>query len=48
VIIRETPGYRTEQTRLGGVKASGLGVRRASSTVRAMTNVKLTSLPDGK
>src|SRR5262249_36898002 len=46
VNVREVPGYRTEQTPFGGVKASGLGVKEGVvEAIRAMTNVKLASLP---
>jgi aldehyde dehydrogenase (NAD+) len=46
VNVREVPGFRTEQTPFGGIKASGLGVKEGVvEAVRAMTNVKLATLP---
>jgi aldehyde dehydrogenase (NAD+) len=46
VNVREVPGYRTEQTPFGGVKASGLGAKEGVvEAIRAMTNVKLVSIP---
>jgi aldehyde dehydrogenase (NAD+) len=46
VNIREVPGFRTEETPFGGVKASGLGGKEGViEAVHAMTNVKLVSLP---
>lgn len=46
VNVREIPGFRTEQTPFGGVKASGLGVKEGVvEAVRTMTNVKLVTLP---
>jgi phosphonoacetaldehyde dehydrogenase len=46
VNIREVPGFRTEETPFGGVKASGLGAKEGViEAVRAMTNVKLVTLP---
>src|SRR5262249_60185956 len=48
VNVREVPGYRTEQTPFGGVKASGLGAKEGVvEAIRAMTNVKLATLPWG-
>jgi aldehyde dehydrogenase (NAD+) len=46
VNVREVPGFRTEQTPFGGIKASGLGVKEGVvEAVRAMTNAKLATLP---
>jgi len=46
VNINETPGYRSELTPFGGVKASGLGVKEGViEAIRGMTNVKLFTLP---
>jgi aldehyde dehydrogenase (NAD+) len=46
VNVNEVPGYRTELTPFGGVKASGLGVKEGVvEAIRAMTNVKLFTLP---
>jgi phosphonoacetaldehyde dehydrogenase len=46
VNVREVPGYRTEQTPFGGVKASGLGAKEGVvEAIRAVTNVKLATLP---
>jgi aldehyde dehydrogenase (NAD+) len=46
VNVREVPGYRTEQTPFGGVKASGLGAKEGVvEAIRAMTNVKLATFP---
>jgi aldehyde dehydrogenase (NAD+) len=46
VNVREVPGYRTEQTPFGGVKASGLGVKEGVvEAMRAMSNVKLVTMP---
>jgi len=46
VNVGEVPGFRTEQTPFGGIKASGLGVKEGVvEAVRAMTNVKLATLP---
>ena len=42
----EVPGTRTEATPFGGIKAAGLGVKEGVvESVRAMTNVKLATLP---
>ena len=44
--VREVPGYRTEETPFGGVKASGLGTKEGvTESFRAMTTVKLATLP---
>ena len=44
--MNEVPGYRTELTPFGGVKASGLGVKEGvTEAIRGMTNVKLYTLP---
>lgn len=46
VNVREVPGFRTEQTPFGGIKASGLGVKEGVvEAMRAMTNVKLATIP---
>jgi aldehyde dehydrogenase (NAD+) len=46
VNVNEAPGYRSELTPFGGVKASGLGVKEGViEGVRGMTNVKLFTLP---
>jgi aldehyde dehydrogenase (NAD+) len=46
VNVREVPGYRTEQTPFGGVKASGLGVKEGViEAMHGMTNVKLVTMP---
>ena len=46
VNVDEVPGYRTEATPFGGVKASGLGIKEGVvEAMRGMTNVKLYSLP---
>ena len=46
VNIREVPGFRTEETPFGGLKASGLGAKEGVvESIRAMTNVKLATLP---
>ena len=46
VNVDEVPGFRTEATPFGGVKASGLGVKEGVvEAMRGMTNVKLFSLP---
>jgi aldehyde dehydrogenase (NAD+) len=46
VNVREVPGFRTEETPFGGVKASGLGAKEGVvESIRAMTNVKLATLP---
>jgi len=46
VNVDEVPGYRTELTPFGGVKASGLGVKEGvAEAIRAMTTVKLFTLP---
>ena len=46
VNVNEVPGYRTELTPFGGVKASGLGVKEGVvEAMRGMTNVKLYTLP---
>jgi aldehyde dehydrogenase (NAD+) len=46
VNVREVPGFRTEQTPFGGIKASGLGAKEGVvETVRAMTTLKLATLP---
>jgi aldehyde dehydrogenase (NAD+) len=46
VNVREVPGFRTEQTPFGGIKASGLGVKEGVvEAVRGMTNAKLATLP---
>jgi aldehyde dehydrogenase (NAD+) len=44
--VREVPGFRTEETPFGGIKASGTGAKEGViEATRAMTNVKLVSLP---
>jgi aldehyde dehydrogenase (NAD+) len=46
VNIREVPGYRTEETPFGGIKASGLGAKEGViESMRSMTTVKLATLP---
>ena len=46
VNIDEVPGFRTEATPFGGVKASGLGIKEGVvEAMRGLTNVKLFSLP---
>jgi aldehyde dehydrogenase (NAD+) len=46
VNVREVPGWRTEQTPFGGVKASGLGAKEGVvEAIRAVTNVKLATFP---
>jgi acyl-CoA reductase-like NAD-dependent aldehyde dehydrogenase len=46
VNVRELPGFRTEETPFGGVKASGLGAKEGVvEAIRAMTTVKLVTLP---
>ena len=44
--VDEVPGFRTEATPFGGVKASGLGVKEGViEAMHGMTNVKLFTLP---
>jgi aldehyde dehydrogenase (NAD+) len=46
VNVGEVPGWRTEQTPFGGVKASGLGAKEGVvEAIRAVTNVKLATFP---
>jgi len=46
VNVNEVPSYRTEEAPFGGVRASGLGIKEGDvGAIRAMTNVKLVSLP---
>jgi len=46
VNVDEVPGFRTEATPFGGLKASGLGVKEGVvEAMRGMTTVKLFSLP---
>src|SRR5262249_17495695 len=46
VNVNEAPGYRSELTPFGGIKASGLGVKEGViEAIRGMTNVKLFTLP---
>src|SRR5262249_59501042 len=46
VNVGEVPGYRTEATPFGGVKASGLGVKEGvAEAMRSYTTVKLYTLP---
>jgi len=46
VNVDEVPGFRTEATPFGGVKASGLGVKEGVvEAMRGLTTVKLFSLP---
>jgi putative phosphonoacetaldehyde dehydrogenase len=46
VNVDEVPGFRTETTPFGGVKASGLGIKEGVvEAMRGMTNVKLFTLP---
>ena len=42
----EVPGFRTEETPFGGVKASGLGDKEGViESIRTLTNAKLVTLP---
>jgi phosphonoacetaldehyde dehydrogenase len=46
VNVDEVPGFRTEATPFGGVKASGLGAKEGViEAMRGFTNVKLFTLP---
>jgi aldehyde dehydrogenase (NAD+) len=46
VNVRAEPGFRTEATPFGGIKASGLGGKEGVvESIRAMTNVKLATIP---
>ncbi len=46
VNVREIPGFRTEQTPFGGIKASGLGAKEGVvEAIRALTTTKLVTLP---
>jgi len=46
VNVNEVPGYRTELTPFGGIKASGLGVKEGIvEAIRGLTTVKLYTLP---
>jgi phosphonoacetaldehyde dehydrogenase len=46
VNVREVPGFRTEETPFGGVKASGLGDKEGViESIRTLTNAKLVTLP---
>jgi aldehyde dehydrogenase (NAD+) len=46
VNVREVPGFRTEETPFGGVKASGLGAKEGViESIKAVTNLKLATLP---
>ena len=46
VNVRAEPGFRTEATPFGGIKASGLGAKEGVvESMRAMTNVKLATIP---
>jgi phosphonoacetaldehyde dehydrogenase len=46
VNVREVPGFRTEATPFGGIKASGLGAKEGIvESINAMTNVKLATIP---
>jgi aldehyde dehydrogenase (NAD+) len=46
VNVGEVPGFRTEETPFGGIKASGLGAKEGViESIRAMTTVKLVTLP---
>jgi phosphonoacetaldehyde dehydrogenase len=46
VNVDEVPGFRTEDTPFGGVKASGIGVKEGVvEAMRGFTNVKLVTLP---
>ncbi|MBV8066321.1 MAG: aldehyde dehydrogenase family protein [Actinobacteria bacterium] len=46
VNVDEVPGFRTEATPFGGVKASGLGIKEGViEAMRGMTTVKLFTLP---
>jgi aldehyde dehydrogenase (NAD+) len=46
VNVRAEPGFRTEATPFGGIKASGLGGKEGVvEAIRAMTNVKLATIP---
>jgi len=46
VNVDEVPGFRTEATPFGGIKASGLGVKEGVvEAMRGVTNTKLFTLP---
>jgi aldehyde dehydrogenase (NAD+) len=46
VNVNEAPGYRSELTAFGGIKASGLGAKEGViAAIRGITNVKLFTLP---
>jgi aldehyde dehydrogenase (NAD+) len=46
VNVRAEPGFRTEVTPFGGIKASGLGGKEGVvESIKAMTNVKLATIP---
>jgi aldehyde dehydrogenase (NAD+) len=46
VNVRAEPGFRTEITPFGGIKASGLGGKEGVvESIKAMTNVKLATIP---
>ena len=46
VNVRAEPGFGTEATPFGGIKASGLGGKEGVvEAIRAMTNVKLATIP---
>jgi phosphonoacetaldehyde dehydrogenase len=46
VIPRKPAGFRTEEAPVGGVKASGFGVKEGVvEAVRALTTAKLVTLP---
>jgi aldehyde dehydrogenase (NAD+) len=46
VNLNEVPGYRTELTPFGGIKASGLGVKEGVvEAIHGMTTVKLYTMP---
>ena len=48
VNVGEVPGFRTEETPFGGIKASGLGAKEGVvEAIRGLTNVKLVTLPWG-
>ena len=46
VNINEVPGYRLENSPFGGIKDSGLGIKKGViEAIKGMTTVKTFSLP---